>query len=95
MGTKYSKEFKEDALRLAAGEGVAAASEKLGIAKRQIYEWRRDQRQATVRVPKGMQPGETLEECCHRLEKECYPPCFFTSMVSTKFHFKFSFTLRL
>jgi len=71
MGTKYSKEFKEDALRLAAGEGVAAASEKLGIAKRQIYEWRRDQRQATVRVPKGMQPGETLEESCHRLEKEC------------------------
>jgi len=26
MGTKYSKEFKEGALRLAAGEGVAAAS---------------------------------------------------------------------
>lgn len=71
MGTKYSKEFKEDALRLSAGEGVAAASEKLGISKRQIYEWRRNQRLATIKMPKGIKDGETLEECCHRLEKEC------------------------
>ena len=70
MGTKYRKEFKDDALRLAAGESVAAASEKLGIAKRQIYEWRRDQRLASVKAPKGLKTGETLEECCHRLEKE-------------------------
>ena len=30
MGTKYSKEFKEDALRLAAGEGVAARVKNWG-----------------------------------------------------------------
>lgn len=71
MGTKYSKEFKEDALRLASVEGVASASEKLGVAKRQIYDWRRDERLANVRVPRGLKSGETLEECCHRLEKEC------------------------
>lgn len=71
MGTKYSKEFKEDALRLAASEGVAAASEKLGVVKRLIYDWRRDQRLAAVRIPKGLNPGESIEEGYNRLEKEC------------------------
>lgn len=71
MGTKYSNEFKEDALRLAANEGVAAASEKLGIVKRLIYDWRRDQRLATVRIPKGLKTGESIEEGYNRLEKEC------------------------
>ena len=34
--TKYSKEFKEDALRIAEREGVKAASERVGIKARQI-----------------------------------------------------------
>ncbi len=71
MGSKYSKEFKEDALRLAGVEGVASASERLGITKRQIYDWRREERLAIVKTPKGLRSGETPEECCHRLEKEC------------------------
>ena len=77
MGTKYSKEFKEDALRLAAGEGVAVASEKLGIAKRQIYEWRREQRQATVGWWCGLQ-YRTFRLRCRSLFL-CYPRrfCFF------------------
>ena len=51
MNNKWSKEFKEDALRLSEKEGVQAASEKLGISKRQIYDWRRERRLATVHHP--------------------------------------------
>ena len=71
MGKKYSKEFKEDALMLATKEGVASASEKLGISKHQIYNWRRAERLGTVRLPQGLRDGENLEDYCHRLEKEC------------------------
>ena len=71
MDSKWSKEFKEDALRLAEKEGVQAANEKLGISKRQIYDWRRERRLAAVRPPKGLRPGESLEVYCDRLEKEC------------------------
>lgn len=71
MNSKWSKEFKADALRLSEKEGVQTASEKLGISKRQIYDWRREGRLARVRPPKGLNPGETLEVYCERLEKEC------------------------
>lgn len=71
MNSKWSKEFKEDALRLSEKEGVQAASEKLGISKRQIYDWRRERRLAAVRPPKGLKPGESIEEGFNRLEKEC------------------------
>lgn len=70
MNSKWSKEFKEDALRLSEKEGVQSASEKLGISKRQIYDWRRERRLATVRPPKGLKSGESLEVYCDRLEKE-------------------------
>lgn len=70
MGSKYSKEFKHDALRLAEREGVAAASERLGISKRQIYDWRRTEQLKTIRPPKGLQAGETIEEGYNRLEKQ-------------------------
>ena len=68
--TKYSKEFKEDALRLAEREGVSAASEKLGLRQNQIYDWRRVQRERQNIIPKGLKPSETLEEYTRRLERE-------------------------
>jgi len=70
MGVKYSKEFKEDAVQLAKREGVAAASEKPGITKRHIYEWRRKERLSTIKTPKGLKTGETVEEGFQRPENE-------------------------
>ncbi len=66
MEQKYSSTFKEDALQLAEREGVAAASEKLGINKRNIYEWRKSKR-----IQKNLRPGETAEDYQRRLEREC------------------------
>ena len=68
---KYSNSFKEDALRLADREGTQSASDKLGIDKRKIYEWRKSKRLAQLRTPKGLKPGETAEEGFLRLEQEC------------------------
>ncbi len=69
-GTKYSKEFKADALRLSEREGVKEASEKLGISPRHIYDWRRDERLKRKSPIKTAHPGETLQEANKRLEKE-------------------------
>lgn len=71
MGQKYSDAFKEDALQLAEREGVKNASEKLGIDKRKIYDWRRTKRLDQTKTPKGLKPGETIEEGFERLEREC------------------------
>ena len=70
MANKYSKEFKEDALRLAERESVEKASEKLGLRKNQIYDWRRKKRESQGIIPKGLKPGETIEEYTKRLERE-------------------------
>ena len=67
---KYSKEFKEDALRIAEREGVSRACEKLGLKKSQIYDWRRSKRERQGIQPKGLKAGETLEEYTRRLERE-------------------------
>jgi len=69
--SKYSKEFREEAMRLAEREGVQEACDKLGIPKSRIYDWRRTRRLDKVKQPKGLKPGETVEDCIHRLEKEC------------------------
>lgn len=37
MGTKYTKEFKAEAIRLGEREGVSAASEQLGIGVKTRY----------------------------------------------------------
>jgi len=68
--SKYSKEFREDALRLAEREGVQYASATLGITKGNIYDWRRTRRLDKVRAPKGLKPGESVEDGFQRLEKE-------------------------
>jgi transposase-like protein len=67
--TKYSSEFKADALRLAESEGVKEASEKLGVRTRQIYDWRRTERLRQNKISKAHHPGETLQEANKRLEK--------------------------
>ncbi len=69
--SKYSKEFREEAVRMADRDGVAAASERLGVDKRHIYDWRRTKRLKKVQQPKGLKPGETVEEGFNRLENEC------------------------
>lgn len=70
MNSKWSKEFKENAIKLAEKEGVLSASEKKGVLKRQIYDWRREGWLATVRPPKGFKTGESVEIYCERLERE-------------------------
>jgi transposase len=69
---KYSREFKEDALRIAEREGVVRACEKLGIKKSQIYDWRRSKRESQNIAAKGLKSGETIEEGFKRLEQEVY-----------------------
>jgi transposase len=66
----YSKEFKEDALRLAEREGVSQACERLGLRENQIYDWRRHKRESQNINPKGLRNGETQEEYTRRLERE-------------------------
>jgi transposase len=68
--SKYSKEFRADALRIAERDGVSAASEALGVPKSKIYDWRRTRRIDQIRQPKGLKAGESVEDGFHRLEKE-------------------------
>lgn len=70
MGTKYSKEFKTEAIRLSEREGVAAASEKLGIGAKTLYAWQRAQRLERGEAPEGLRPGESPEQGFRRLERE-------------------------
>jgi len=67
---KYSKEFKEEALRIADRDGVTGACEKLGLKKHCIYDWRRARRLEKKAIMKGLLPGETVEEGFKRQEKE-------------------------
>jgi len=71
MGSKYSKEFRKDALRVCEREGVKSASEKLGVPVKALYEWRRDERLERGESPNGLLPGETPEQGFKRLEREC------------------------
>lgn len=70
MGTKYSKEFKEEALRLCEREGVRGASEKLGVPQKALYGWQRAQRLERGEAPKGLRPGESVEQGFKRQERE-------------------------
>lgn len=70
MGSKFSKEFRGEALRLCEREGVTAASQKLGIGAKTLYGWQRAARLERGEVPKGLRPGETIEQGYRRLERE-------------------------
>jgi transposase len=68
--TKYSAEFKEDAIRLSERETPTKAAERLGILVKYIYLWRRNKRLKKSKPIKGLKEGETLEQGFARLEKE-------------------------
>ncbi len=68
--SKYSKEFKADAVRLSEREGINAASEALGVPKSKLYDWRRTRRIGSQRLLRGLKPGESMEDGLKRLEKE-------------------------
>lgn len=70
MGIRYSKEFKEDALRMCEREGVTKASQKLGVATKNLYNWQRAKRLEHGEAPTGLRPGETLEQAFKRQERE-------------------------
>jgi len=59
MGSKYSKEFRRDALKLCERESVREASEKLGVPIKALYTWRRTERLERGETLKGLHPGET------------------------------------
>ncbi len=68
--SKYSEEFKREALRICEQQGVRAAGEKLGISIKTLYLWQRKERLEHGRPLKGLKPGETVEEGIKRLERE-------------------------
>lgn len=70
MATKYSNEFKQDALRLCEREGVTKASQKLGITSKNLYNWQRAKRLEHGEAPRGLRPGETVEQGFIRQERE-------------------------
>jgi transposase len=70
MATRYTKEFKQEAVRLSEQVGVAAASEKLGVSQKALYEWQRKQRLERGEAPEGLRPNESLEQGFKRQEKE-------------------------
>lgn len=57
MTTKYSEEFKEEALTLARETSVSSASAKLGVSTKTIYGWRQQKRlsEAPEKVSGGME----------------------------------------
>lgn len=70
MATKYTKEFKQEALRLCERDGVAEASEKLGVSAKALYAWRRSERLERGEAPEGLRPGESIEQGFKRVERE-------------------------
>jgi transposase len=70
MGSKFSNEFRGEALRLCEREGVNSASQKLGVSAKALYAWQRAARLERGETPKGLHPGETLEQGYKRLEHE-------------------------
>jgi transposase len=71
MGSKYSSEFRKDALVVCERDGVKSASEKLGVPTKALYQWRREERLSRGEsVLKGLQPGESAEQGFKRLERE-------------------------
>ncbi len=66
----YSKEFKQDALRMCEREGVRTTSEKLGVPQKALYMWQRQARLERGEAPTGLRPGETMEQGFKRQERE-------------------------
>ena len=70
MASKYTKEFRQDALKICERESVKAASEKLGVSVKALYRWRQEARLERGETPKGLHPGESLEQGFNRITRE-------------------------
>ncbi len=70
MAKKYSKEFKEEAIKICEREGVSSASEKLGVGIKTLYRWQQENRLERGEATEGLRPGESLEEGFKRIERE-------------------------
>ena len=71
MAKKYTKEFKEEAVKLALEEdaNVTEIAQNLGVSKYSIYEWRRDylrEREESGKPIESTSPEKELK----RLRKE-------------------------
>lgn len=72
-GTSYTKEFKENAVRLSMSPGktVAEVARDLGIDVHTLYEWRRSITPTGHQSPlSGAGSNETLEQENRRLARE-------------------------
>ena len=75
INRKYGEEFKGQAIKLAEEIGVKAASEKLGITDKTIYNWRQRKRiQEGLTAPKkvkekSVHEGKTKEDLIKELEE--------------------------
>jgi transposase len=70
MVKKYSREFREDALKMASEIGVRKTSEKLDVLPKTLYMWQRKERLSRGIAIKELRPGESPEDGMKRLEKE-------------------------
>jgi len=60
MGSKYTEEFKREALRVCEQQGARATSEKLGIPIKTLYLWQRTERLGQGKPLKELKLGETV-----------------------------------
>ena len=68
--TKYSKEFKLEALALAEQVGGSQAARNLGIQSNMIYRWRQEQKQTGIEAFRGNGNMTTQEAELTRLRRE-------------------------
>lgn len=64
----YSKEFKEEALRLAAKSGITQVAQNLGVHPNMLYVWKRQQEQKSEKAFPGQ--GNPTDQEMARLQKE-------------------------
>jgi transposase-like protein len=70
MGSKYTDNFKREALRVCEQHGVLGTNEKLGVPIKTLYPWQRTELLGRGKPLKGLKPGETAEEGFKRVERE-------------------------
>lgn len=67
---KFTKEFKQEAVRLCERKPVVEAAESLGIAPELLYRWRRELEAEGDDAFRGNGNRTALEEELYRLRKE-------------------------
>ena len=67
---KFSKEYKEEAVRLAEKQGVGAACESLGIDTSMLYQWRKQLQSDGAEAFRGNGNRTAVEEENRQLKLE-------------------------